>query len=134
MWQWNRQLAPQWELTKHHFGQIFFLYSYEEEYMSSLISSNEIKARHFHSPRHFIDNLCTINGGGEFERSICEIYPKELEHKVENQGDHATFLIKETLFPFLIVRMLHIESNILQNIFYSAIRDEFLRMPQGLCT
>ena len=73
--------------------------------MSSLISSNEIKARHFHSPRRFIDDLCAINDGGEFERSICEIYPKEPEHKVENQGDHATLLnldiiIKEETFIY----------------------------------
>ena len=68
------------------------IYSYEEEYISSLISSDKIKARHFHSTKHFIDDLSAINYGGEFGRSICEIYPKELEHKVEHQSDHATIL------------------------------------------
>ena len=60
--------------------------------MSSLISSDKIKTRHFHSTKHFIEDLCTINYGGELGRSICEIYPKELNLKAEHQGDHATFL------------------------------------------
>ena len=60
---------------------------------------------------------------------------------VEHQGDHAIFLnlditIKEGIFicnlfdkrdsfPFSVVRMLHIESNIPQSIFYSAIKVSF---------
>ena len=45
---------------------------------------------------------------------------------------------KRDFSPFSIVGMPHIESNISQNIFYSAIKCEFLRiaqstvMPQGL--
>ena len=69
-----------------------FLHSCEEEYMSSLISSDKIKTRHFHSTECFIDDLCAISDGGEFVRSICEVYPKKLELKVENHSDHATFL------------------------------------------
>ena len=61
-----------------------FLYSYEAEYMSSLISSDKVKARHFHSAKHFIDDLSAINDGGEFGRSVCDIYPKEIELKVEH--------------------------------------------------
>ena len=73
--------------------------------MSSLISSDKIKARHFHSLKRFIDDLCAINDGGEFERSICNIYPKELGLKFEHQGDRATLLnlgiiIKEKTFIF----------------------------------
>ena len=67
------------------------LYSYEEEYMSSLIYSDKIRARHFHSTKHLIDDLYTINDGREFGRSIYGIYPKEFEVKVEDQGDHAMF-------------------------------------------
>ena len=59
---------------------------------------------------------------------ICDIYPKELELKVEHQGDYVTFLNlditiregtviynlfeKRHSFPFSVVRMSHIESNI----------------------
>ena len=60
--------------------------------MPSPISSDKIKARHSHSIKRFIDDLCAINDGGEFGRSICEIYSKELKLKVEHQGDHAKFL------------------------------------------
>ena len=69
------------------------MYSYEEEYAPSLIFSDKINARYFYSTKRYIDDLCVINDRGEFERSICEIYPKELELKIEHQGDHATFLI-----------------------------------------
>ena len=95
--------------------------------------------------------IFTINNGREFGRSICYIYPKELELKDEHQGDHGTFFnlditIKEEIFtyklfdkrdsfPFSVVRMLHIESNMLhiesnipQNTFYSAIKGVFLRI------
>ena len=59
------------------FWEYLFLYSYEEENMSSLISSDKIKARHFLSINCFIDDLCAINDGGEVGRSICEIYSKD---------------------------------------------------------
>ena len=73
------------------FSANHFLYSYEEEYMSSLTSSDKIKTRHFHSAKHIFHNLYTTNDGREFGRSIL-LYPKELEVKVEDQGDHTMFL------------------------------------------
>ena len=51
--------------------------------MSLLIYSDKIKARHFYSTKRFIDDLCTINDGGEFGSSVCDIYLRELELKVE---------------------------------------------------
>ena len=105
---------------------------YKEEYISSLISSNKIKSRYFHSKKCFINDLYTINGDREFARSSRDIYQKELEIKFEHLGDYVTFLVlditikKETFLynlfdkkdslPFLTVRMSHIESNIPQNI------------------
>ena len=35
----------------------------------------------------FIDDRFAMNDSGEFGRSICGIYPKELELKVEHQGE-----------------------------------------------
>ena len=60
--------------------------------------------RYLHSTKRFIANLCTINDGGEFRRSICDIYLKDLEPKVKHQGDHVTFLyleitIKDGIIP-----------------------------------
>ena len=59
--------------------------------MSSLIYSYKIKARDFHSRKHFLDDLYAINDGGEFGRSFYVMYPKESEVEVENQGDDAIF-------------------------------------------
>ena len=77
-----------------------------------------------------------------FGRSIYDIYPKELKLKIEHQGDHATLFNldiiinkgtlmyklfdKKSSFPVSILRMPHIENNIPQTIFYSAIKGEFL--------
>ena len=55
--------------------------------MPTLISSDKIKVRHWWSRRY--------KYGGEFGRSICEMYPKERELKVEHPGDHAMFLSLE---------------------------------------
>ena len=55
---------------------------YKEEYISSLISSNKIKSRYFHSKKCFINDLYTINGDREFARSSRDIYQKELEIKL----------------------------------------------------
>ena len=63
-----------------------YLYSYEEEYMSSIIYLKKVKTRHFHCTN---DN---INDSGEFGKSFLKIYPKGLELKVKYQGNHAFFL------------------------------------------
>ena len=74
------------------------------------------------------------------------ILPKKIELQVKHQGDHGKFLnlnIKEgTLlyksfdkresFPFSIVRLRHIGSNIPQNAFYFAIKGEFLRIARSI--
>ena len=71
--------------------------------MSSIIYFYKIKARHFHLTKHLLADLYAINDGGEFGRSLYVMYSKELEVKVENQGDHVIFLnldmtIKEGTF------------------------------------
>ena len=124
-----------------------FLYQYENRYVTQLISEDKIKARHFHSTKRFIDDLCALNDGNLFERVYRDIYPDELELKIEHSGSHATFLNlditikngqfvyklfdKRDAFPFSIVRMPHIESNIPGSIFYSALVGEFLRIARS---
>ena len=114
------------------------------KFISWVISPDKVKARHFHSAKHFIDNICGINDGGESKRYICEIHPIELEIKIEHQSDHATFLHlnivmkertfiwklldKRDSFLFSVVRTLHTESNNHQHIFSSARKGEFLRI------
>ena len=124
-----------------------FLYRYEERYVTELTSSDKVKARHFHSTKRFIDDLCAINDGHLFGEVYKDIYPEELELKLEHSGLHATFLNlditilegkfvyklfdKRDAFPFSIVRMPHIDSNIPESIFYSALVGEFLRIARS---
>ena len=68
------------------------LYTYEDEYMSEFISNNKVKARHIHATKRFIDDLGILNDGGVFNDVFTDIYPLELQLKVEHSGTHATFL------------------------------------------
>ena len=81
--------------------------------------------------------------GGEFGRSICEIYPKDFELRLNIRAIILRFWIwiqplrKETCtcklfdkrdsYSFLVVRIPHIANNITQNSFYSAVKVEVLR-------
>ena len=124
-----------------------FLYTYEHDYIKKLIKENRVKAKHFHSTFRFIDDLCTMNDGGEFGRVFKDIYPDELDLKVEHDGDSASFLHldirveenqfvyrlydKRDAFPFSIVRMPYLSSNIPKKTFYSALVGEFLRIARA---
>lgn len=124
-----------------------FLYTYEHEYIQKLIKEDRVKAKHFHAAWRFIDDLCIINDGGVFGEVFKDIYPDELELKVEHEGDSATFLNldihieegqfvyklydKRDAFPFSIVRMPYLCSNIPKKIFYSALVGEFLRIARA---
>ena len=43
-----------------------FLNTYENEYMSELVSNDKVKTRYFHVTKRFIDDLVTLNDGGVF--------------------------------------------------------------------
>ena len=45
-----------------------FLYAYEVNYMTDLISLDKVKAHHFHSTKRYIDDLCALNDGGEYSK------------------------------------------------------------------
>ena len=122
-----------------------YLYSYEAKYITNLVKSNntqnKIVARKFHSTNRFVDDLCALNDGGEFGKSH-----KEMELKPEHQGLHATFLEIETNiensifvyklydkrddFPFSIVKMPYLSSNLPYNIFSNTILSEILRIAR----
>ena len=124
-----------------------FLYQYEQRFMTDLIDKDKVAARHFHSTKRFIDDLCALNDGGLFEKVYRNIYPDELELKKEHSGNHGTFLNlditirenrfvyklydKRDAFPFSIIRMPFKDSNIPQSIFYSALVGEFLRIARS---
>ena len=88
-----------------------FLYHYEKNFITKIGSQKSNCGFKYHG---VIDDLCAINDGGEFGKSFNEIYPPELELKMEHEGSHATFLDldistaydKRDSFNFFIVRML----------------------------
>ena len=69
-----------------------YLYSYENDFVTNTIAQDRSRAKKFHATKRFIDDLCGINDGGEFGRSYRDIYPNELDLKLEHAGNRATFL------------------------------------------
>ena len=114
-----------------------FLYTYEKTYMKTLVREDKKKAGLLRDTGRFLDDLLTINDQGLFEAVHSTIYPEQLELKLEHCGTHATFLNiditvvenkfiyklfdKRDAFPFDIVRMPDIRSNIPFSIFYFAV-------------
>ena len=80
------------EIDQTPFWANLFLHTYENGCMSELISNDKVKACHFHANKRFIDDLGTINDGGVFNGVYKDIYPPELQLKVEHSGTLATFI------------------------------------------
>ena len=124
-----------------------YLYRYECDFVSQLTRGQIQRARKFHGCSRFIDDMCCLNDGSEFGKSHKDIYPESLVLKYEHQGTRATFLDiditnsdgifvyklfdKRDEFPFFIVRMPHISSNIPSYIFYGTVLSEFLRIARS---
>ena len=128
-----------------------YLYSYEVRYMNSLVKDNNSKenkilARKYHATHRFIDDLLALNDGGHFGKSHKNIYSKEMQLKRESTGKRGTYLEldisilnkifvyklfdKRDGFPFSIVKMPYLSSNIPYNIFYNTISSEILRIAR----
>ena len=122
-----------------------FLFYFEDKWIRKTKRKDLILARKFGNVFRFIDDLAAINDSGEFEKVIQEIYPPELELKKENVNNtEASFLDldikirnnkfvlglydKREHFPFSIVRMPYITSNMPSKIFYSSLGAEILRI------
>lgn len=121
-----------------------FLYHYESKWIKNLKKESLQKARRFSHTFRFIDDLLTINDNNLFLQSFKEIYPPELVLNLESSGDHVTFLDldltkvdghldvklfdKRDDFPFAIVRLPFLSSNIPTTMFYSSIGAEIIRI------
>ena len=116
--------------------------------MNELKKNDLIKARKLCNIFRFIDDLNSINDGGEFESNYYNIYPEELQLGKENTDKHqASFLdlnikIKDgkfhfrlfnerDSFPFSIVRILDKSSNIPSSKVYSAIGAKSMRTARA---
>ena len=116
-----------------------FLHFFESKYVQQLISKESSRAYKFLGTWRFIYDLCTINDDGEFSSSHKYIYSKQLQIKLEHQGELATFLdlditIKNNIFVYKLFdkRDKFLSSNIPSLIFYGSIFSEFLRIAR--CT
>ena len=114
-----------------------FLYFYESKWMNELKKNDPIKARKLYNIFRFIDDLNSINDGGEFESNYLT-YPEELQlGKENNDKNQASFLDlnikikdgefyfdlfdKRDSFPFSIVTMPDKSGNVPSSTVYSAI-------------
>ena len=121
-----------------------FLYYFENRWIRNLQRTDLTRARKFATIFRFIDDLLTMNDCGEFAKCLHEIYPAELALNKENEGTlDATFLDlditieggrcdislfdKRNAFPFSIVRMPFLSSNIPSRMFYFSFGAEILR-------
>ena len=126
-----------------------FLYSYESKWVLKTKKCHLKEARMFGNTFRFIDDLIAINDGGLFEKNYNNIYPEELKLKKENNHNtEATFLDlsihinsnnnfdislfdKRDGFPFSIVRMPFLCSNMPTKMFYSSLGAEVLRIARA---
>ena len=69
----------------HHFGPISSFSFFEANYIKQLISNGSSKASQYHGVSRFIDDLRAINEGNEVLISFKNIYPNELELKVNTK-------------------------------------------------
>ena len=122
-----------------------FLYRYESRWLNKMKKDNNILARKFGKVFRYIDDLLTINDGGEFEKHYSLIYPEELELKKENVSNtesnflelnihisNHTFYTKlydkRDAFGFNISRLPFKNSNMPGKMFYSSACAEILRI------
>ena len=122
-----------------------FLYFYESKFLDKLKKEDLHRARRLRHVFRFIDDLIALNDNNEFAASYKEIYPEEMELKPENV-DHSSssyldlqidvddkqfdfkLFDKRDAFPFSVVRMPHLQSNMPSKMFYSTISAEILRI------
>ena len=106
-----------------------FLYFYETKWMNELRKNDLIKARKLCNIFRFINDLNSIDDGGEFESNYSNIYPEELQLGKENTDKHETIFLDLNIkikdgkfqfglfderdsFPFSSVRMPDNSSNV----------------------
>ena len=124
-----------------------FLFYFEDKWVRNVQRSDLSRAHKFATIFQFIDDLLKQNDGGEFAHSLEEIYPPQLKLNMGNEGtSSATFLDlnietsrvkfatslydKRSAFPFSIVRMPFLCSNIPSRMFYFSFGAEILHMAR----
>ena len=118
-----------------------FLFSYEFDFMKSLIRTDLSVAAKFSNTCRYIDDLLTLNNP-DFQACIGQIYPPELELKKTTEShDRCSYLDlnisvlnskfctdlydKRDTFSFSIVNFPHMDSNIPSKPAYGVVISQF---------
>ena len=114
-------------------------------YVKNLFFLGKPRAYKYHGTGRFIDDFCAIND--EFFKSFKNIYPKELQLKVEHKITHVLFLtltsqvIKDNFFiykfldkrhKFFLVIMPHLSIQTPIFIFYVSFYSELLQIAKAV--
>ena len=70
-----------------------FLFHYEEKWTRKTKRKDLTQAKKYSSMFRFLDDLASIDNGGEFERVYHEIYATELQLKRKNRSYTETSLL-----------------------------------------
>ena len=126
-----------------------FLFSYEFEFMKSLIRTDLSVAAKFSNTCRYIDDLLTLNNP-DFQACIGQIYPPELELKKTTEShDSCSYLDlnisilngkfctdlydKRDTFSFSIVNFPHMDSNIPSKPAYGVVISQLVRYLRICC-
>ena len=126
-----------------------FLFSYEFEFMKSLIRTDLSVAAKFNNTCRYIDDLLTLNNP-DFQACIGQIYPPELELKKTTEShDSCSYLDlninilngkfytdlydKRDTFSFSIVNFPHMDSNIPSKPAYEVVISQLVRYLRICC-
>ena len=126
-----------------------FLFSYEFEFMKSLIRTDLSVAAKFSNTCRYIDDLLTLNNP-DFQACIGQIYPPELELKKTTEShDSCSYLDlninvlngkfctdlydKRDAFNFSIVNFPHMDSNIPSKPAYGVVISQLVRYLRICC-
>ena len=126
-----------------------FLFSYEFEFMKSLIRTDLSVAAKFNNTCRYIDDLLTLNNP-DFQACIGQIYPPELELKKTTEShDSCSYLDlninilngkfytdlydKRDTFSFSIVNFPHMDSNIPSKPAYGVAISQLVRYLRICC-
>ena len=126
-----------------------FLYSYETEFLQSLVKSHRIKdARSFNLTYRYIDDVLSINNP-QFAKWIPSIYPPELEIKETTETSRSTSFLdlylefdenghlstkiydKRDDFNFKIINFPNLESNIPTSPAYGVYVSQLIRYARA---
>ena len=122
------------------FIENLFLYIYKNRFTTNLKKADLSREKKLCHVFRFIDDLIALNDNDEFMRSHKDIYPPEMELKVENENKYSASYIdlggiaetklldKRETFKFSVVRMPYKRSNIPHKMFYANIGAEVLRI------